>query len=171
MQTRTTQRYRLRRDFGGMERRRLAAARLFAEGVGQSEIARRLGVTRQAVHVWFTRWKRQGTKGLAAAGRAGRKPRLTPRQLQRVEQALLEGPRRHGIDADLWSLPRMAVVIARVTGVRYHPGHIWRVMRALGWSAQKPQRRAREGDEAAIQHWKSRVWPAPKKKPGAPVRG
>ncbi|HEY4681895.1 MAG TPA: winged helix-turn-helix domain-containing protein [Candidatus Acidoferrales bacterium] len=170
METKTTQRYRSRRDFAGMERRRLAAGRLFAQGVGQSEIARRLAVTRQAVHVWFTRWKQRGRKGLAAAGRAGRKPRLRPRQRQQVERALLQGPRAHGLDADLWSLPRMAVVIARVTGVRYHPGHVWRVIRALGWSAQKPQRRARERDEAAIQHWKSQVWPAIKKKPGAPGR-
>lgn len=170
METKTSQRYRPRRDFDGMERRRLAAARLFAEGVGQSEVARRLAVTRQAVHVWFRRWKRRGAKGLAAAGRAGRKPRLTPRHLQRVERALLQGPRSHGIDADLWSLPRIAVVSARRTGVRYHPGHVWRVMRALGWSAQKPQRRARERNEAAIHNWKSRVWLAIKKKPGAPVR-
>ena len=130
METKTTPRYRPRRDFGGMERRRLAAARLFAEEVGQSEVARRLTVTRQAVHVWFRRWKQQGRKGLAAAGRAGRKPRLTPKQLQQLERALLQGPRFHGLDADLWSLPRMAVVIARLTGVRYHPGHVWRVRRA-----------------------------------------
>ncbi len=165
------QRYRPRRDFGGMKQRRLKAAKMFRNGAAQCQVARRLGVTRQAVHVWFKQWRKRGAEALSGAGRAGRKPQLTPKQLQCVEAALLEGPRAHRLDADLWSLPRIAVVIAKLTGVRYHPGHVWRVMRALGWSAQKPQRRARERDEAAIQHWKARVWPAIKKKPSGFARG
>ncbi|HUT53755.1 MAG TPA: winged helix-turn-helix domain-containing protein [bacterium] len=170
METQNLQPYRPRRDFAGMEQRRLAAAKLFKQGVAQAEVARQLGVSRQAASVWFAAWKRRGNKGLAAAGRAGRKPRLTVSQLQKVERALLKGPRAHGLDADLWSLPRIAEVIVRQTGVRYHPGHVWRVMRDLGWSAQKPQPKARERDEAAIHHWKTRSWPNIKKKPAATGR-
>lgn len=170
METQTLQQYRPRRDFAGMEQRRLAAAELFKQGVAQAEVARQLGVSRQAVSVWFAAWKKRGKKALVAAGRAGRKPRLTPSQLKKVEATLLKGPRANGFDADLWSLPRIAEVIARRTGVRYHPGHVWRVMRDLGWSAQKPQTKARERDEAAIHHWKTRTWPAIKKKPAATGR-
>jgi len=170
MKTQNLPPYRPRRDFAGMEKRRLAAAKLFRHGVTQAEVARQLDVSRQAVSVWFAAWKRRGTKGLAAAGRAGRKPRLTSSQLKKVEAALLKGPRANGFDADLWSLPRIAELIARQTGVRYHPGHVWRVMRELGWSAQKPQAKARERNETAIHHWKTRTWPNIKKKPAATAR-
>jgi transposase len=170
METQTLQSYRPRRDFAGMEQRRLAAAALFKQGIAQTEVARQLGVSRQAVSVWFAAWKKRGNKALASAGRAGRKPRLTSSQLKKVEAALLKGPRANGFDADLWSLPRIAEVIAHQTGVRYHPGHVWRVMRELGWSAQKPQTKARERDKAAIHHWKTRTWPAIKKKPAATGR-
>ena len=164
MEIQKLQGYRPRRDFAGMEQRRLDAAVLFEQGVAQAEAARQLSVSRQAVNVWFARWKKRGKTALAAAGRAGRKPRLTSSQLKRVEASLLKGPRANGFDTDLWSLPRIAEVIAHLTGVRYHSGHVWRVMRDLGWSAQKPQPKARERDEAAIQHWKNRTWPAIKKK-------
>jgi len=170
METQTLQTYRPRRDFAGMEQRRLAAAKLFKQGVAQAEVARQLNVSRQAVSVWFAVWKRRGKKALAAAGRAGRKPRITSSQLKKVEAALLKGPRANGLDADLWSLPRIAAVIARQTGVCYHPGHVWRVMRELGWSAQKPQTKARERDESFIHHWKTRTWPNIKKKPAATAR-
>lgn len=170
METQNLHLYRPRRDFAGMERRRLTAAKFFQRGVAQAEVSRRLGVSRQAVSVWFAAWRKRGRKALAAAGRAGRKPRLTASKLQKVEAALLKGPRANGFDADLWSLPRIAEVIAHQTGVRYHPGHVWRVMRELGWSAQKPQAKARERDEAAIHHWKTRTWPAVKKTPAATAR-
>jgi len=170
METKPLQPYRPRRDFAGMERRRLAAAELFNQSLAQAEVARQLSVSRQAVSVWFVAWQKSGKKALAAAGRAGRKPRLTSSQLKKVEAALLKGPRANGFDADLWSLPRIAKVIARQTDVRYHPGHVWRVMRDLGWSAQKPQTKARERDEASIHHWKTRTWPNIKKKPAATAR-
>lgn len=170
MEPKNPKRYRPRRDFAGLEKRRLKAARLFVQGLSQAEVARRLKVSRQATKNWFDQWKRGGRSALRAAGRAGRKPELLPQQLQQVEKALLQGPRANGLDSDLFSLPRIAVVIERITGVRYHPGHVWKVMRALGWSAQKPQPKARERDEAAIRHWKTRTWPAIKKKPGNAAR-
>ena len=170
METKQINRYRPRRDFSGMEQRRMRAARLFSQGVAQADVARQLGVSRQAAHVWFVAWRRNGKKALVAAGRAGRKPRLSASQLKRVEKALLKGPRANGLDADLWSLPRIAEVIARVTGVQYHPGHVWRIMRALGWSAQKPQAKARERNETIIHHWNTRTWPRIKKKPAKTAR-
>ena len=148
----------------------MKASRLFAQGIHQAEVARRLRVSRQAAKNWFDLWKRGGRTALKAAGRAGRKPQLTTLQLKRVVSALLKGPRANGIDADLWSLPRIAAVIEQVTGVRYHPGHVWKVMRAVGWSAQKPQPKAREREESSIRHWKSRTWPDIKKKRSATGR-
>jgi transposase len=156
-----------RRDVAALEARRFEAARLFARGTGQAAVMRALGVSRQTAHQWYHRWRRGGRQGLKAVGRLGRKPRLDQRQLGRVETALLQGPRRHGFATELWTLPRVATVIARLTGVRYHPGHVWYLLRGLQWSLQRPARRARERDEAAIRQWVSRRWPAVKKTPAA----
>ena len=160
-----------RRDVAALEARRFEAARLFARGTGQAAVMRALGVSRQTAHEWYHRWRRGGRQGLKAVGRLGRKPRLDRRQLDRVEAALLQGPRRHGFVTDLWTLPRVATVIARLTGVHYHPGHVWYLLRGLQWSRQRPARRARERDEAAIRQWVRHRWPAVKKTPGASAPG
>src|SRR5438128_4122428 len=154
-----------RRDVAALEARRFEAARLFARGTGQAAVMRALGVSRQTAHQWYHRWRRGGRQGLKAVGRLGRKPRLDKRRLGCVETARLQGPRRHGFATELWTLPRVATVIARLTGVRYHPGHVWYLLRGLQWSLQRPTRRARERDEAAIRQWVSRRWPAVKKRP------
>jgi transposase len=159
------------RDFAAMEARRLHAARLFARGESQAAVAQKLGVTRVSAHHWYHAWKARGRPGLKGAGRAGRKPRLDADALAAVEQALRAGPAAHGFRTDLWTLPRIAAVIERRTGVQYHPGHVWRILRRLGWSLQRPARRARERNDAAIEAWKTRRWAELKKTPGASVRG
>ena len=156
-----------RRDFAGLERRRMRAVRLFEEGETQATVARRLGVSRTTAMRWAEAWVGEGREGLRAAGRAGRKPRVSSNQLEQVEQALLEGPQAFGYRTELWTLPRVAELIQRITGERYHPGHVWRVMRQLGWSLQKPTTRARERDDEAIGRWVKTTWPALKKTPRA----
>lgn len=159
-----------KRDFKGLERRRFEAARLFEKGATQAEVARRLDVSRTTAFRWANAWEEGGREGLRAAGRAGRKPRLTPRQLEEIEAALLAGPMAWGYATDLWTLPRIAGVIRDLTGVGYHPGHVWRVLRKLGWSRQKPTTRARERDEDAIGRWIRETWPAIKKTPRGSAR-
>jgi transposase len=154
-----------RRDFAALEARRGEAAQLFAQGHPQAEIVRRLKVSRPTAHRWYQAWRRHGRQGLKGAGRAGRKPRLTPQARQRLEAALLAGPARWGFSTDLWTLERVTAVIRRLCHVRYHPRHVWRVLRSLGWSRQRPARRARERDEPAIAHWVRVRWPEIKKKP------
>lgn len=160
-----------RRDFAVLEARRYEAARLFARGESQAAVARTLGATRAAAHRWFHVWQGEGRTALKAAGRAGRKPRLEASQLAQVEVALLKGPGAHGFATELWTLPRVATVIERLTRVRYHPGHVWYILRRLGWSLQRPTRQARERDEAAIAQWKRQRWPQVKKTPAAAGRG
>ena len=160
-----------RRDFAALEARRYAAARLFARGQSQAAVARTLGATRAAAHRWFHAWQAKGRRALKGAGRAGRKPRLEALQLARVEAALLQGPGAHGFATELWTLPRVAMLIERLTHVRYHPGHVWYLLRRLGWSLQRPTRQARERDEAAIARWKRERWPQVKKTRDAGARG
>jgi transposase len=148
-----------RRDFVGLERRRLEAAHLFAHGATQAEVARTFGVSAQAASVWYRHWRQGGEAALRGAGRAGRRPRLSAAELEAVAEALGKGPEAFGFDTELWTLARIAAVIEQLTGVRYHPGHVWRLLRRLGWSPQRPARRATERDEAEIARWRNEEWP------------
>src|SRR5436853_6226414 len=133
-----------RRDFRHLELRRQRAARWFAAGkLSLAEIARELQVGRQSVSRWYAQWKKGGSDALRAAGRAGRKPKLNRQQLRQDEQALRQGARAHGFATDLWTLPRVARVIERLTGVLYHPGHVWKILRALYVSLQLPAKQDR----------------------------
>lgn len=153
-----------RRDFKGLEARRKQAGRLFVAGrLTQAEIARRLEVSRTSVHRWYSAWRRGGTSALRGAGRAGRRPRLEKTDLQVLDQSLRGGAAAWGFSTDLWTLPRVARVIKEITGVEYHPGHVWRILRSLNWSRQRPARRAKERDEKAIQRWVVEDWPRVKK--------
>ena len=152
------------RDFDALERRRKLAARLFAKGeTALASVARQLKASRQSVCRWYQQWKQGGADALHGAGRAGRKPRLSPRQLHQVERALRKGARQHGFSADLWTLPRVATVIERVTAVQFHPGHVWKVLGAMDWTVQKPARQAKERDEDKVAYWKTVRWPEVKK--------
>jgi transposase len=152
-----------RRDFEGLEQRRKEAGELFAQGESQAWVARRLKVSRQSVSRWYQQWRKGGAEQLSGAGRAGRKPRLDAEQLRKVDAALRQGARQHGFDAELWSLPRVAAVIERVTGETFHPGHVWKILGALDWSVQKPSRQARERNADQVAYWVQQRWPEIKK--------
>lgn len=163
---------RQRRDFDALERRRKHAARLFATGkLMLAAISRQLNVSRQSVSRWYERWKRAGSAGLKGAGRAGRKPRMDKKLLKQMDVALRNGARAHGFSTDLWTLPRVAIVIERVTGVHYHPGHVWKVLGAMDWTLQRPAKQARERKPEAVKYWVTQRWPEVKKTLAAEKRG
>jgi len=141
------------------QQRRLRAARLFTLGCCQAEVARRLGVSRQTASRWHARWRQGGQAGLAGPGHWGRPSRLSAADWRRVEKVLLAGAQAHGFDTDLWTLPRVAEVIWRLTGVSYHPGHVWWLLRRHKWSPQRPARRASERDEDEVARWRAEEWP------------
>jgi transposase len=167
----SSRRVRQRRDFEALRQRRRKAAKLFAKGVPQAEVARRVNASRQSVSRWHQLWSEHGEQALVDAGRAGRPPRLTEEQKTAVDAELRKGPGAHGYATELWTLARVAEVIERSTGVRYHPGHVWRLLRELGWSRQRPARRAVERDEDAIARWIKQDWPRVKKARGAAAPG
>jgi transposase len=123
-------------------------------------VARRLGVSCEAVSKWHAAWQTDGTGALRSRGPSGPSPTLSDQQLARVEQALLEGATANGLTGGLWTLDRIATVIERLTGARHHPAHVWALLRhRLGWSVQRPKRRAAERDQAAIDRWVAARWP------------
>jgi len=146
----------------------MQAADLFERGLISAEIARRVGVAHQVVSDWRKAWRQGGREALRSAGPAGRKPKLNDAQLTDVESALTAGAEANGYLGDLWTLPRVAEVIARVTGVSYHPGHVWYLLRdQLHWTWQRPARRAVERNDQAIEQWVKQRWPHVKKRHGA----
>lgn len=156
-----------KRDFDGLERRRMDAARLLNRGIRQAEVARRLQVSRESVRRWANQLARDGSaKVLKKAGRAGRKAKLGAAELVTLEHILQGGPEKAGFSTGLWTLDRVAEVIRNEFQIDYHPGHVWWILhKKLGWSCQRPAGRARERNEAAIAEWKQSTWPALKKKP------
>jgi len=125
-----------------------------------------LSVSRQTASRWFAYWEAGGAAQLCGVGRVGRKPKLSQDQLRQLEHYLLEGPQVHGYRTNLWTLKRIAKLVQHQFGVRYHPGHVWKLLGQLRWSCQRPQRRARERNEAAIRRWLKQRWPRIKKKRG-----
>ena len=157
-----------RRDFVGMEQRRKEASRLFASGkMILSEISRRLNVSRQSVSRWYGQWKLGGAAALRGAGRAGRLPKLNKKDLRQVDKALRQGARAHGFNTDLWTLPRVAAVIEKLTGVEYHPGHVWKILGAMDWTLQRPAKRARQRNDEQVKLWLDQRWSVVKKTLGA----
>ncbi len=153
------------RDFDALEARRRSALALMRNGLNNSQIGRELNVANQTVSRWRKEYSEGGKKALAQAGRAGRKPRLNAEQTKTLTNRLLAGPEKLGYETPLWTCERVADLIAQDFGIHYHPGHVWRILRGLGWSPQRPVGRALERDEKAIREWKRVTWPAAKKKP------
>lgn len=145
---------------------------MFARGKRQVDVVTALGVSAQTASRWYRAWQEQGRDGLAGAGRAGRRRKLTDEQLAGVEAALARGPRANGFGTGMWTLARVAEVIERITGVRYSQTQTWAILaERLGWSRQRPARRALERNEEAIATWVKQDWPRIKKAPGAAAPG
>ena len=157
----------VRRDFEALELRRMEAARLLRQGLSQSEVARAVGVHRQSVSRWARELDESGVRGLRKAGRTGRPAKLSPAQLRDLDRALRRGPEAFGYASGLWTAARVRDLIEDRTGVRYHEDHVWRILRKLGWTCQRPTGKALERDEEGIRHWKKFRWPQIKKKRSA----
>jgi transposase len=148
------------RDRQAFEGVRMQAGALFAAGRSQAQVARQLGVARQNVSRWHAQWRQGGLDALVSRGPTGQAPRLSEAQLAAVDQALRQGARANGFDTDHWTLARITGVIERLSGVGYHPGHVWKLLRhRLHYRLQRPARRAVECDERAIARWVAEDWP------------
>jgi len=147
-----------------LEVRRRIAARLFTEDVTLAEIARCVDASVSSVRRWKKAWETGGMAALAAKPHPGPPARLSQDQQEQLCDLLVEGARAAGYDNDLWTCRRVAALIAQRFGVSYHFNHVGRILHALGFSPQKPLRRARERDEEAIERWRKEDWPRIKKR-------
>ena len=158
-----TKRY--QRDFKELELRRRKGMRMLARGVSQAEVARTLKVSRQTTSTWAKKlaedpqaWRRKPL---------GRPGGLDAAQKKQLGKALLVGAVANDFPTELWTLARVAKVIERQFGLTYSTVNVWRILREMGFSSQRPTGRATQRDEAAIAQWRSKRWPALKKSPAA----
>jgi transposase len=146
------------------EGRRLRAWELYQKGWKQRDIADALGVTQGAVSQWLKRGREGGVEGLRHRPPPGATPRLSSEQRGQLRELLSQGPESLGFQGDVWTQPRVATLIRDRFGVSYHPSQVGRILKACGWSRQKPVHRATQRNEENIRRWKQERWPQIKKR-------
>ena len=148
-----------------LEERRWRALRLLDKGHSLNEVGRMIGCAPSSVMRWRDMRRRRGKRGLKVGSSPGRPPKLGAKERRRLVTLLLKGATAHGYRTELWTTARIAELIEREFGVSYHRDHVGRLMRAIGWSHQKPKKRALERSETTIEQWKRDEWPRVKKTP------
>jgi transposase len=157
-----------KRDLEAIEARRIAGARMLKRRVAQADVARELDVSRQAVSVWARQLAEvKGAVGKLKAKTLGRPKRLDAEQCESLSRMLVAGALQAGFPTELWTVKRVRAVVAREFSVEYSQTGCWELLRSLGFSPQKPEKRATQRNEQAIVEWKRRTWPALKKKRAA----
>jgi len=146
-----------------LEMRRRIAAEMLKKEMGIREVARIVHASPSSVLDWKRRFEEGGEDGLKARPIPGAPSRLKDEQKKALLDVLAKGAKASGYSTEIWTLERVAGVIKKLYGVSYHPSHVWRLLREANWSAQKPERRARERDETKIKQWKEEDWPRIKK--------
>jgi len=147
-----------------LEQRRKWAVQLLNNGLGICETARQVGASPSSVVRWRDAYKKGGPNALNSRPPPHRPCRLTEKQLQKLQSILLKGARANGYKTELWTLKRIAQVIRRNFGVDYQLSGVWYILSRLRYSCQKPQRRAKERNEQAIETWRNQRWPYIKKR-------
>lgn len=146
-------------------KKRVRAGRLLQKGKTPAEIALDVGVARQTVYTWRALFNEGGIDALRGVPLRGRPTKLNELQREELRRAILQNPTEHGFGTELWTLKRVGVVIKRLHGVSFSLAQIWRILGSLGFSPQKPDKRAIERNEDVVRSWKRSKWPALKKKP------
>ena len=144
-------------------KRRVRAGRLLMQGKPPAEVAAAVGAPRQTVYRWLDVLSAEGLDGLRIMSKGGRPAQLDAEQHEELRRILLAGPQAAGFGTELWTIKRVRETIKRHFGVQYSEVHVWRLLGRLGFSSQKPEKRAKERDVQAIARWKKRTWPALKK--------
>jgi transposase len=151
------------RDRKALEQRRMKAARLFERDVPQCKIAERLKVTPAAVCIWHTAWEKDREDGLKSKGPPGFASQYTDEKKRALKKIILQGPSNAGYTTDFWTIDRIRDVAKKKLGIKLGTKRTWMILMELGFSVQKPERRARERNEKAISDWKLITFPKLKK--------
>jgi transposase len=149
-----------------LEKRRREAIALLRLGQTYRIVAEKLKASLSSVVRWAQIYRKKGRKGIRSRAQWGRPPLLTDHQKEKLRKQLLQGASAAGYSTELWTLKRIARLIQSHYGIHYTKVGVWKLLRRnLGWSCQKPEKRALQRDEKAIARWKSQTWPGIKKSP------
>jgi transposase len=152
------------------EQKRMIAANMFEQALATDVVAKSLGVDDQTIRQWRRAFRAHGRDGLRSRKHPGRPPRLSREHKARLAELLLEAPARRGFaDKHLWTQQLIAELILREFGVSYHHDHVGVILKGIGFTHQKPTRRAQERDEQRIDAWRRETWPALLKKAPTPA--
>jgi transposase len=146
-------------------KRRVRAGRLLLKGKAPAKVAEEVGAPRQTVYRWLGVLQEQGIDGLRVMSKGGRPSLMSDKQVEELREALLAGPMANGYGTDLWTLKRVRLLIEKRFGITYSDVTVWRILGSMGFSSQKPEKRAIERNEEAVAKWKRHDLPALKKKP------
>ncbi|NKE38073.1 IS630 family transposase [Natronococcus sp. JC468] len=149
-----------------LEARRRRAVAMLELGHSPYEIAEVEGVTPWSVYRWKKMHEEEGNDGLRSKPHPGSATTLPKEDFGELADLLQQGPQAHGFETDQWTLDRIRITIEQEFGVSVSIPTAWRYMQRIDWSCQKPQRRARERDEAAVEEWLNETVPAIEKKRG-----
>jgi transposase len=143
---------------------------MYKKGFTQEEVGEALSVSQASVSRWASAERRDGASGLDSKPRPGPSPKLTEAHKGELKRLLLQSPTEYGFERELWTSPMVKVLIRAYFGVRYHEGHVRKLLREIGLSPQKPVKRAVQRDEKKISKWLSKEWPRIKKTPKCGAR-
>jgi transposase len=141
----------------------MVAGQMFLNGCDVDEVIEILGVSHSSAKRWKRAVEKGGLEALKAKPHPGAKPRLDREQKGQLVEILLAGPRSVGYPNDFWTCRRIAEVVAKRFQVQYNPDYLGQMLHDLGWTCQKPEQRAREADDNAMEQWRKKDWPRIKK--------
>lgn len=143
--------------------RRRIGGKLLLQGKKLAEVADACEVSMSSVKRWKQAIREGGLDALSVRDSQGRTAKLDDAQKEELVDILLAGPVKAGYRNDLWTCARVAEVIERQFGIKYHQSHVWKILRGLGFSCQKPEQHAREQDDDEVHHWRRYKWPVLKR--------
>lgn len=133
------------------------------EGHTTGEIAQHLKVHRSTVPLWIEHWNNYGEEGLWEGARSGRPVGLTEDQRQKLRDILDSGPVAYGLETGIWTSPLVSHIIHDEFARQYHPGHVRKLLRRLGYSVQRPTTRLVQANAKQKRKWVRHTYPNLKK--------
>lgn len=147
------------------KRRQRAVDAVIKDEMTVASVARRFQVNIRTLYAWLAAYKKSGAKGIQAKPAPGAPRKLKKSDLKILEKKILKGAKAAGFPNDLWTCARIAELIKKEFGVEYHFNHVGKILAQMGWSPQRPEKRAIERDDRRIQDWVKKEFPRIKKKP------
>ena len=142
-----------------LEERRYSVADFLKQNLSLQEIARQIGCHPTTVMRWRNALLSGGQMALKAKPVPGRPSRLTSKEKKRLVRFLIQGALAHGYPTEVWTTQRIADLIERRWGVKYHRNHVAKILHQMGWRYHKPEHWPFACDEAATAEQKQPASP------------